>query len=91
MERSLDAFEQFNQVGTGFLLTELETGLTFLSVAATTASKETAVRNRDNASVAYQSVLRYMDRIQLNGDDKANFDQKLAELRRGLIEAGYPV
>lgn len=91
MDRPLDAFEHFNQVGAGFLLTELDTGLTFLSVAATTGNRETALRNRDNASVAYQSVLRYMDRIQLDGDEKASFDHKLAELRRGLIEAGYPV
>jgi hypothetical protein len=91
MDRSDELGEQFNRAGGGFLFTELDTGLTFLSVAATTSNNETAIRNRENARLAYESVLRYMGRIHLDVDEQTRFDEKFAELKGALLEAGFPV
>ena len=83
--------EQSNEAGIGFLMVELDAGLTFMGVAETTASSETAARNRDHAHLAYVTILRYVDRVRFDDDNKAEFEQKFAELKDQLAEAGYPV
>lgn len=86
-----DLLEQSNQAGIGFLLTELETALVFLNVAETTRSEEAATRNRGNARVAYESVLRYQGRVHFEKHEKVPFDDKVALVKQGLVAAGFAV
>jgi hypothetical protein len=83
--------EQSNQAGVGFLLVEVDAGLTFLQVASTTSDKQSASRNRDNAHLAYKTILRYVDRVRFEAADQANFKEKFLELQNGLVQAGYPI
>lgn len=83
--------EQSNEAGIGFLWAEVDAALTFLDVASTTKSEETAVRNRDNACQAYRTILRYVGRVRFEPADKAVFEEKCTRLREGLVEAGYAV
>lgn len=83
--------EQSNQAGIGFLMVELDLALTFLQVANTTADKETAARNRDNAHLAYKTILGYVGRVRFGAAHQVEFKEKFSDLKNGLIEAGYPV
>ena len=83
--------EQSNQAGVGFLMVEIDAALTFLQVANTTTNKETAGRNRDNAHLAYKTILRYVDRVRLEGAEQVDFKEKFLELQNGLIKAGYAI
>jgi hypothetical protein len=73
-----------NQVGIEFLLTELDTGLVFLKVAAAAKSAERVLRNRENARLAYNTVLRFLPIVKLGAEERKVFDQKLAELKAQL-------
>ena len=86
-----DILEQSNQAGIGFLMIELDTALLFLSIADTTRNKENALRNRDNALTAYESVLRYQERVQFDADDRITFDEKFDEVKRALLALGFTV
>jgi hypothetical protein len=83
--------EEWNEAGVGFLMVELDAALTFLDLADTTTRSDVAHRNRDNAHEAYQTLLRYADRVRMEGVDKANFNERLGRLRTRLCEAGYRV
>ena len=91
MSRLADVLEESNRAGMGFLLTELDTALTFLGVAEATRDRDTAVRNRDNARVAYECVLRYQGPVHFQEEEKVSFENKLAEVKRALIAAGVSV
>jgi hypothetical protein len=90
-----DSFAQLreasNKVGTEFVLTELDTALTFLDVAETTRSAETRERNRNHAYEAYEVVLRMQSRVIMDPDQKIEFQQKLATLRRRFKELGLKI
>jgi hypothetical protein len=73
----------------GFCL-ELETARTFLQTAATSQVEETRVRNRKNAQLAYETVLKYAPDVTLVGEQKWRFETLLAELRKLLLAAELP-
>lgn len=91
MEPFSRIIEQSNQAGVGFLMVELDSALTFLEVAGTTSNPNIASRNRDHAHEAYVTILRYADRVRLENEDKAVFEEKFSLLRQRLIEAGYSI
>jgi hypothetical protein len=91
MQPFAKTIEQSNQAGVAFLLIEIDAGLTFLDVASTTSSSAVALRNRDNAYEAYVTILRYLDRVRLDDQDKAAFDERFGILRSRLADASYPV
>lgn len=91
MEPFSRIIEQSNAAGVGFLMVELDAGLTFLDVANTAIYPETATRNRENAHLAYKTIVRYSGRVTLVGKDKIDFEQKFTRLKNRLEEAGYPV
>lgn len=86
-----DLLEQSNQAGMSFLMTEMDTAMTFLSVAATTRHEDSAIRNRGNALIAYECILHYQGRLRFSMDEKVSFDLKLAVVRRALIAIGFVV
>jgi hypothetical protein len=61
--------EDSNRVGVEFFFTELAAARTFLDVAEATTRVETKQRSRDNAHVAYQSILHYRPRLVLEEQD----------------------
>lgn len=83
--------EQSNQAAINFLMVELDLALTFLQVAKTSGSRETSGRNRENAHLAYKTILGYLNRVRFEAADQVRFKEKLSELKNGLIEAGYAV
>lgn len=83
-----DLMQQSNQVGVRFLLAEVDAGLTFLNVAASSAMPGSRERNLKTARELYKTVLRLRFNVQPAPEEKQELQNKLAELRTGLIEAG---
>lgn len=78
-----------NSVGVRFLLAEVNAGLTLLASAATTAMPGNRQRCLSNAREVYGVMLRLLPRVQPDPDEKLELGGKMAELRDGLIDAGY--
>ncbi len=81
--------EKSHRVGVEFLLTDLRTGMTFLDLADVTHSAAIRERNRNNARVVYDTVLRLMSRLSPTEEERSNLEDRLSELRKRLIEVGY--
>ena len=94
MDNGLDTvtsrlLRQSNQIGVDFLLTDLETGHTFLDIADLTEAPQTYSRNHERAREAYFTVLRLLPRVTPDTDEKDRIQQRLAQLRKRLEDAGY--
>ena len=87
MESPKTAKDRLNQTGIDFLFIELDTAFTLLELASVTTVVETRVRNRRNALVAYETILRFAPLVTLTGDQKQQFDERLHELSTSLLEA----
>ena len=72
----------------GFLLAEVNTGLTFVHVASTAKYADKAARNVANARKAYETALDYMSRVSLSSKEFAELEGGLAELKRELQQLG---
>lgn len=73
--------------GTGsldFLRTELETGLTFATIAEQASDEDKINRNRENARKACQSARHFMDRVSLSERESAELRETLDDLERRL-------
>lgn len=91
MDRFVGALDVSNQIGIRFLFTEVDMALTFLSVADASLNEETTVRNRENARAAYDSALHYRERVEFTEPERLSFEDKLAEVKRALLAAGFDV
>lgn len=80
--------QQAHRIGMKFLLVDLATALTFLDLSETTQSDETRTRNRQNASVAYDTVLRLLPRLKSSAEERSAVEAKLTELRSRLSALG---
>lgn len=69
-----------------FILTELAAGLTFASVATNAGKGKEQSRTR--ARAAYDSVLRFLDRVPLTEEESQKVQGKLEELKDRLEELG---
>ena len=83
--------DESNKIGIEFLLTELDTAFTFLSVAATTGSPETRERNRKHACEAYEIAHRMQSKVVMEPCQKGIFQERIAGLRKRLEDLGYNV
>ncbi len=72
------------------LKTDLKVGLTFAVVALRSDTPERR-RNRRNARVAYDTVLRFAKRVPLSPADKAEIESRAAKLRAALKQLGESV
>lgn len=86
--KNADLLQMSNRVGIQFLLTEADTGLTFLEVAETTSIAGSRERNLTNAREAYITVVRLLDRVEPTREEMDFLAKKMAELRDGLIATG---
>jgi hypothetical protein len=78
--------------GAEFLLTEMNTGITFakLAVSARKTDSKKMERNRKNARKAYDSLLHFQDRVALSAQQAAALKagkKQLQQLLRALGEA----
>jgi hypothetical protein len=88
MPSLLERFSEAKQRGVDFLLTELDTSLTFMDVSKTSNKAETVDRNHRHACEAYHMVLRYLPKVKLEEAQRLAIDEKLTRLKGALREAG---
>jgi hypothetical protein len=72
-----------------FVITELDTALTFLDIADTSRIEETVRRNHENARKAYETVQRLLKHLRPSADEKALIGAKIGVLEARLQAGGY--
>jgi hypothetical protein len=82
------AWRDANAVGVEFLLTDLETALTFMDVAATSEVEETTRRNHENARRAYDTVVRLLRNLHPTEAEQRELDERLSALKARLQAVG---
>jgi hypothetical protein len=71
-----------------FLLTDLDTALTFMDVAKSTENEGTRQRNYANAREAYDTVVRLMQKLSLDNTQQEKLAEGLALLKSRLEDVG---
>ena len=77
-----------NTTSIEFLLTDLDTALTFLDVAHTSGDQEIKQRNHKNARVAYDAVTRLLPKVKPTAAQQQAIDEKLTRLKARLEAVG---
>jgi hypothetical protein len=80
-----------NARGVFFLLTELDTALTFMEIAATSHRADTVQRNHQNALEGYRTVQRFLPRVKPSLAQRRVINEKLATLKAWLRKVGCQV
>jgi hypothetical protein len=75
----------------GFVLTELDTAITFCNVALSTSDPKRRLRNIKNAVIGYETALRFSDVPQVDLKGNRDFQEKIAYLRDLLHELRHKV
>lgn len=81
-------FRDLNQNGVNFLLVDLDAAMTFMDVAQTSHVQETVWRNHNNARKAYDTVLRLLEKLTPDAEQRQEINAKLAVLKMRLEAAG---
>lgn len=89
--REQELREQFETNQVQFLLIEVETAMTFCDVAKTSADPDRMSRNIANARTAYDTLLKFMDRVHFDANSKKEFDYKFARLQDLLRDLGQQI
>jgi hypothetical protein len=79
--------QETNSAQLNFILTELSTGMTFASIAPAMEGKAQA-RNRAHARVAYDSVLRFLERVTMTREQLEEVHADIALLKQRLQTLG---
>jgi hypothetical protein len=79
-------FHQVEQGQTDFILTELETAITFCDVARSTSDSERRARNIANADKGYQTALHFLQTVNHDLKNSPAFQETLAYLEHLLGE-----
>lgn len=77
-----------NRLGMQFLHIELSLAHTFLDSADISHWAERKQRGRDDAEVAYRSVLKFMGRVRFTREQRVDFEGHLESVRVRLVGAG---
>jgi hypothetical protein len=88
-EKTSRLMEQTNQAGIDFIVTDLNTGLTFLEIANVSGSDSNRKRNFEKAHEVYRTVTRLLPRVMPSPAVKQQIEKKLEELKGALEKAGY--
>ena len=80
--------ERLNRASTEFLKLDIETALTFLTIARDTHDDSRQRRNLRSARRAYDTVLRFSDRVILSDEDRDALRSGLKRLRSELESFG---
>ena len=81
-------FSDLNQSGVSFLLTDLDLAMTFMDVADASRIDKRKRRNHTNARTAYNTILRLLEKLTPNTDERQVIDVKLANLKMRLQAVG---
>lgn len=76
--------------GLSFLLTEISSGLSFARIAREASPDDSGKteRNRRNARTAYETVLKFRNRVRLSDSASKKLETHLEELRSSLRQLG---
>jgi hypothetical protein len=89
VDELLSVSAQLNRTSTDFLKVDLETALTFSSIALQSLDDPIKrQRNRRNARRGYDVIVRLMVRVSLTEDDARHIDLNLQRLKRELQQLG---
>lgn len=77
-----------NRSGVDFVITDLNVGLTFSYMARGLLTQETKDRSRRNARRAYDTVVRFRDRVCPTTAEALSIQKKLARLKSELEQLG---
>lgn len=77
-----------NKANTEFLRLDLQTALTFTGLALNTDDPAKKDRNQRAARRAYDTILRFMQRVTLTEDEARFFEENLPRLKGELITLG---
>jgi hypothetical protein len=88
VDELLDSLGQLKRTSTEFLKTDIETALTFSSIAAQTEDLQKKHRNRQHARRGYDTILRLSSRVKLSDDDEQLLSEKLMRLKAELQRLG---
>jgi hypothetical protein len=82
--------KSFSSSGAAFLFVEVQTGLAFakFALSGTGKSRERIERNRKNARRAYDSLLRFRQRVSLSDNEVARLEAGIQELKAALQALG---
>jgi hypothetical protein len=79
---------ELNRTSAEFLKTDVETALTFSSIALQTEDLSKRQRNRRNARKGYDTILRLARRVRLSTDDEQFLSEKMGRLKSELQRLG---
>ena len=80
-----------NRPEVDFLRAELLTGRTLSNIALRTTNEEKRTRNQANARKAYDAILRFLPGSNLDGEQAAEIQSKLEELKSDLRLLGEQI
>lgn len=83
-----DLAERLDRVQTDFLKIEISLGQTFSGIALDTKDPETRSRNQRAARKAFDTALRFLDRVGPSGDETRLLEKNLLLLRLQLARLG---
>jgi hypothetical protein len=84
----IENLQQATRASVEFLKTDLETALTFSGIALTTENPGKRTRMRQNARKAYDTVIRFMKRLELTDGDSQSLSGYLQRLKTDLVALG---
>ena len=78
--------DKFKQTALEFVLTEIQVGLTFVSLAQRTDASESEKIQREvtNARKAYESALKFQNKIGFTDEERDHIEQRIKVLRAAL-------
>jgi hypothetical protein len=75
-----------NQAGIGFVLIELDLGITFCQVGLTTREFARAERNAENARTAMRAVLHVKENLRFSAEERGMVSAKTSQLAMLLVQ-----
>ncbi len=88
VDEILSSRARVNQASTEFLKIDVETALTFVKIAQRTRDEVRKQRNRRAARKAYETVIKFMERVELRTEDMRILARGLKQLRSELQSLG---
>jgi hypothetical protein len=80
--------EYSTEVAANFLRIELQCGDVFASIGLSTKDEQRRIRSTTNASLAYNSVLRFMGRVALSDEQARGLAAGIEGLKNKLVALG---
>jgi hypothetical protein len=84
----IHSLSRLNRTSTEFLKIDVETALTFCSIARQTEDLTKRQRNCRNARKGYDTIHRLMGRVRLTDDDEQFLSEKMTRLKFELLRLG---